>query len=408
MNARRVAVVYDPDSIPVLSLVAATTRSGVELVWITDDEDEPVLRRFGEVAPLAGRPVDVAAAQLAKLNVCGITTFADTRIEQTAALTAALGLPGNPPETARRLVDKIAQRTALRAADVPVPRFVGVQSPYLSAQVRDELNRLCYPVVLKPAVGHGGRDTLCLSNPAAVTAELHQLHDAGRWRPAIVEECLGAYPPQDRQGLGDYVSVELAVDAGVPVAVAVTGRMPLAEPFRETGAFLPCALDPAEQRDVAAMAVAAARALGVRCGCLHTEIKLTREGPRVIEVNGRVAGGGIADLVAAVKGVDMYECAVRSAMGEPLRLPPTATTGMVHYHFALQPPIGRRVRLPADWSARLQQIAGLGRVSLRAEEAEVGERDGSYGYLLMAAGTAADHAALLDTYQRLYGLLGSE
>ena len=108
------------------------------------------------------------------------------------------------------------------------------------------------------------------------------------------------------------------MDAGVPSAVAVTGRMPLAEPFRETGAFLPCVLDSSEQRDVAQMAVIAARALGVRCGCLHTEIKLTGDGPRIIEVNGRVAGGGIADLVAAVKGIDMYESAVRSALSKPV------------------------------------------------------------------------------------------
>lgn len=405
MKSQRIAVIYDPDSIPLLSLVAAARRSRSDLVWVTDDGDGGVLRRFGTVVSLDGCPADVAASRLAEAGVSGITTFADTRIEQAAALTAALELPGNSPETAHRLVDKIAQREALRAAGVPVPRFAGIVSRTLAGEQRDELESLRYPVVLKPAVGYGGRDTLCLHSPAAVTEELRQLDRAGRWRPAIVEECLGGYPPAARHGFGDYVSVELVADAGDPIAVALTGRMPLAEPFRETGAFLPCALDPSEQRDIAALAVEAARALGVRTGCLHTEIKLTDDGPRIIEVNGRVAGGGIADLVAAVTGADMYECAIRSALGEPIQLPPEVTSGAVHYHLALQPPIERKVTLPPDWSSRLQQLPGVNKVSLRAEEAEVDARDGSYGYLLMAAGTAADHAALLDTYRRLYDLL---
>jgi hypothetical protein len=187
--------------------------------------------------------------------------------------------------------------------------------------------------------------------------------------------------------------------------MAVTGRMPLSEPFRETGAFLPCALDQEEQSAVAAMAVSAAQALDVRHGCLHIEIKLTAQGPRVIEVNGRVPGGGIADLVNAVHGTDLFECALSSALGRHVEPGPNNPDGGVHYHLALQPPVGQRVRLTPDWSPRLRELPGVDAVTVRATEAEVGLRDGSYGYLLMASGVARDHRALLDTYRALYGLM---
>ena len=50
--------------------------------------------------------------------------------------------------------------------------------------------------------------------------------------------------------------------------------------------------------DIASMAI---KALGVRVGFLHTEIKLTPDGPRIIEVNGRL-GGSVAEMAKACHG----------------------------------------------------------------------------------------------------------
>lgn len=102
----------------------------------------------------------------------------------------------------------------------------------------------------------------------------------------IVEEYL---PGRDDQPLGDYVAVECAVDGGV-VALAVTGKLRLLPPFRETGQFWPARLPADEREEIIDLAVAALEALDVRTGLAHVEIKLTPAGPRVIEVNGRLGG----------------------------------------------------------------------------------------------------------------------
>ena len=86
-------------------------------------------------------------------------------------------------------------------------------------------------------------------------------------------------------------------------------RFPLAEPFRETGDFMPHPLETEEAETVVAVAIAAAEALGVRSGALHTEIKLTPDGPRIIEVNGRIGGGAIDALYARRFGTSLTELA---------------------------------------------------------------------------------------------------
>lgn len=401
---RRIAIVYEPDSVPLLILTETASRNGVRLVWLAHQTDARMLGRFGTVVMTDGSSIEEVAAQLTHHDVVGVTTFSDSHIEWAAALARKLCLPANPSHVARLLVDKIAQRQALADAGVPSPAFVGIESPAGATSAHELLHKLTYPVVVKPAFGYGGRDTVCLPDFPALAAELEFRCHANPWRPTIVEELLGDFPPTDRGGVGDYVSVELVVDNGLPSVLAITGRMPLAEPFRETGAFLPAMLSPVERHDVAAVAMNAALALDVHCGCLHIEIKLTTTGPHIIEVNGRVPGGGIADLVAAQTGVDLFECALNSAAGYVVERTPGSAAG-VHYQLALQPPVGQRVRLRPDWSARLRAGAGIEHVALRSMTAEVGLRDGSYGYLLMARGFADDHDGLLETYRKLDTLL---
>ncbi len=58
-------------------------------------------------------------------------------------------------------------------------------------------------------------------------------------------------------------------------------------------------------------------AIGVKTGAFHTEIKLTPDGPWVIEVNGRI-GGGVPEMLLKASGVSLFELAMHVALGEPV------------------------------------------------------------------------------------------
>ena len=98
-----------------------------------------------------------------------------------------------------------------------------------------------WPAILKPRSAQGSRYTF-LARDRAELAEL--LEALGPGRPEMVlEGYLADDPARDGDPYAGYVSVESVVADGQISHLALTGRFPPAENFRETGFFIPAALD---------------------------------------------------------------------------------------------------------------------------------------------------------------------
>ena len=65
------------------------------------------------------------------------------------------------------------------------------------------------------------------------------------------------------------------------------------------------------------MAEAAVRALGITDGFANVDLKLTPEGPRVVEVNGRL-GGNVDALIELAGGPPILPLVFRLALGEDM------------------------------------------------------------------------------------------
>jgi biotin carboxylase len=269
---------------------------------------------LGQLAEVVVLDAD-APRRVAHRRPRGILTFSESMLRTTAALAATLGLPCHTPDTAALLTDKARQRQRLRQAGVDSVRSRPVTTP---AQFWEALAACGLPAVVKPAHGQGSRDTFRVSDEQAAEETVRRIFPDRPASPTpvwVVEELL---PGRPSLPFGDYVSVETACDAdGSIVPLAVTGKHPLLEPFRETGQFWPSHLPEDEQRQVIDLATAAVRALGVTSGICHTEIKLTPSGPRLIEVNGRL-GGHLNELARRSCGVDLVRTAGLLALGRPL------------------------------------------------------------------------------------------
>ena len=143
-------------------------------------------------------------------------------------------------------------------------------------------------------------------------------------------------------GLAPYVSVETLAVGGRFHHLCVTDRFPLAPPLLETGMLLPSCLGAAQQAGVATMAEQALRALDFRHGAAHTELMLTSEGPRVIEVNARV-GGAVPFLLPIAAGYDVVTQIGRLALGLAPELP--TFSGRFAVFVAPQHRVGQTVEL---------------------------------------------------------------
>lgn len=401
------AYLYQPGSFDTLALFDAS-RERCSLLWVVsasevDPTERRLLQRTGEVLDVEGMGLDVAAAAIADAGPAGILALADDKLAVAAAIAERTALPFHSSAVVERLVDKHAQRAALRAAGLRAPVSVVLTVQADPAELQGALEAVGTPAVLKPRLGEGSRDTLRIEAAADLHDAMARERAAGTSRDFVLEGYIGdADQPLGGEGFASYVSVESVVSAQGVAHLAVNGRMPPAFPFRETGFFIPAALAPELEREVLDVATAAAVALGIERGCLHTEIKLARDGPTVIEVNGRI-GGGVPELLFAVSGVRLLRVAMDVALGAlPEFLGAKATTGAVAFLFYVHAPRELSVVHAVDGLDEVRGFEGVTEVVLRRGPGQrVDWREGNHGHVASVFGTVTDHDALRAIYARV-------
>jgi biotin carboxylase len=123
---------------------------------------------------------------------------------------------------------------------------------------------------------------------------------------------------------GVEFDVDLVLEEGECVFSSVSRNWPTAEPsFQETGLHCPPDHRSKPVGQLVELVVRTVQALGFAQGVLDVEGKCTTKGPRIIEVNARLGGGRIHQIVEAVWGVDLIEAYVRSALGLAQKLTPS-------------------------------------------------------------------------------------
>ena len=275
--------------------------------------------------PITGDPDVDAAAVLTALSAEairpeGVLTFWELRVPVVARVATSLGLPGNPIEAVDAARSKLRTRQASERAGLPTPRSQRVRS-------LDELYaaaaQIGFPAVVKPEFGALAVGTVRVDS-------FESLSDI-YW---IVRKELGSSQIIDfRAGndllLEEYIDgvefdIDLVLEDGECIFSSVSQNWPTAEPsFQETGLHCPPDHRAKPVGQLVELAVKTVQAFGFARGVLHVEGKCTAKGPRVVEVNARLGGGRIHQIVDAVWGVDLVEAQLNSVLGLPQRLTPS-------------------------------------------------------------------------------------
>ncbi len=402
-----VVVPYGYRSIPVLQL-AASAEGTCNLVWLIRRADpecvamERMLRRLGDVVEIDGLDAAAVAAALAPFSPNGVAAFRDDDLECMAELAQRLGLRFHRPEVARALVDKGEQRRALAAGGLAVPLSWEIPARRDRWCISTLVGQASFPAVLKPRQGSGSRHTFLIDGGAQLVETLDALaREPGGLEDMVLEEYLPSGPEARSARFADYVSVETMAGPGGLRHIAVTGRLHQAAPFRETGFFIPSDLGAAATDAVLETATAALEALGVAFGCVHTEIKLTPAGPRVIEVNGRM-GGGVAEMLQAAADVDLVRLHLRQAAGEPVEPEGLIHCERVGYRLFHQPPLSAQAVLSVEGLADIAALPGVESVGLHLSAGDpVDARQGTRAFIFSVVGTTAAHAEVADVARRV-------
>jgi len=403
----RLAVLFEPTSVQVFRLAEAASNTW-ETVWLVDRDVEGLdnlprlLARFGDVVDITGLdPAQVKRALHAR-PIDGIISFGEALLVRAAWIAHELALPFYSPEAAERLTNKLAQRRAFREAGIPTPRSALLPAGVDADTCRATLADVTFPVVVKPVSGNSSQDTFAADDAEHLVSLLGE-HTRGLLRrDMVVEERIPDGWPTGERPYADYVSVESFLSHGRTSHFGVTGRMPLAEPFRETGNFQPSNISPEDRRLVTQAAEQAIAALGADIGVFHTEVKLTPAGCRILEVNGRLGGGGIARIASAVTGRSLYNAAGRIALGEEVDVSGSEFSG-VGFYYVLQPPIGARTLLALDGLDAVRHFPGVLEVVVNRHPGDHldGAAQGTQGFICGVYGTVETHEDLWTMIERM-------
>ena len=275
--------------------------------------------------PITGDADEDAAAVVDALSAEGIRpdavlTFWEFCAPVAARAAAALGVPGNPVAAVDAARSKLRTREASEQAGLPTPRSLRVQS-------LDELYaaaaEIGFPAVVKPEFGASAVGCVRVDSVESLPRiywivrrelETTDVVDLRAGKDLILEEYLD----------GVEFDVDLVLEDGECVFSSVSQNWPTAEPsFQETGLHCPPDHGSRPVRRLVELSVQTVQAFGFSRGVMHVEGKCTAKGPRIVEVNARMGGGRIHQIVDAVWGVDLIEAHVRSALALPQRLAPS-------------------------------------------------------------------------------------
>ncbi len=236
------------------------------------------------------RAADQARQFAREHPVGGVVGVDDDTAVVAAHIARTLDLAGNSVEAALAARDKQRQRVALAAAGVPAPRaalhHLDENPGTLAAQV-------AYPCVLKPLRLAASQGVIRADEPGGFTAAVARLAKilavpaaAGCGdvaRQFLVEE----FVP------GPEVALEGLLVAGRLQVLALFDKPdPLDGPFFEETIYVtPSRLPLPEQGAVREVAQDAVRALGLRDGPVHAELRVNDRGAWLIELAARPIGG---------------------------------------------------------------------------------------------------------------------
>jgi biotin carboxylase len=399
----KLVYVYHPLSFAPLSITEAA-HGVCSLVWVVDCSEPDgatmarLLSRFGPVIDSSELTLQQVAAAAREHDPDGVLSMHDSDLMWTAELAELLELPFHSRDTALKLTDKHAQRAALGRAGLAVPMYRIIPEHADAATVAQIGAEFTYPAVLKPRRGQASRNTL----PISSCSELELIMEGLRKAPdAQAEDYVveGFVPDASTElggvGFAGFVSVESVVENGQVEHAGISARTPFRWPFRETGYCTPTALSPELVADVSWVATQAAHALGVTRSCLHTEIKLTDDGPVVIEVNGRPGGGMSEMLERASGGFSILRTALRLAVGDPVDLKGPVACSRVGYLLYVFPETDVELIDSVEGLPELGEVEGVDEiVMVRGPGKSIDWREGSEAHVFHLTGTTRDHDEL--------------
>ncbi|AUH51728.1 carbamoyl-phosphate synthase large subunit [Chromobacterium sp. ATCC 53434] len=346
------------------------------------DEIADYVDRFIEVDP---EDTDALLAVLEREHrrqkFDGVITLWDRYVEPCALIAERLDLPGNTPATAAKTRSKFLTRLALDEKQVPQPRFRMVKT---LADLIQAAEHVGYPFIFKPVGACSSRGIFKVERKQDLPSVYQQMVAVSSDpNDKMFQFYAGEFLAEEYMQ-GHEFSVEGVASFGQLHIAGITEKWTTTDNFTETQHLFPARLSDASRAAMLDVSTRALEAIGFRQGAFHVELMNTAEGPKIVEINGRLGGDFITThLVPLGLGIDISAFAFRAAIGEQVDL-----SKRFDKHASVKFLIAETEGVLETWSGREEALAAPGVRELfieRGEGASVTLPPKKYGEFRLAA-----------------------
>lgn len=328
-------------------------------------------------------------------RIDAVLCLIDTRMPAAAKLADRLGVRHLNPASAALMRDKFDVRCRLAERGLAQPLFALATT---NEGVKAAVEQLGLPVLIKPVDGYGSQNIVVLRYLEDLDPLLSPLDDL---LPCNADYGLNVRSNDrllvERFMSGAIIGCDTLTTDGRHQLLGINEKIFFDPPSFAIrgGCFTP---NRPEFEAIERYLFSVLDAVGLDWGAAHTELMLTADGPRLIEVNPRLVGAKIPRLIGYALNRSLHADLIALHAGEGLRIPTESATSVAvtRWIVADQPGILDHVEMPQWHDPRIRCVELLKQKGDTIRPPF--ENADRIGYIMVCAATRSEAEQLADSF----------
>lgn len=305
-------------------LVEAAKKMNHQVIAVVSNPDNPVLfgyeEYYDDIILAETKDADSIYHAITESNYYNdfdaLIPATDYVTAATAEAAQMLKIKGTPLFAALCARNKDMAKEVFVHNNIPCAAYCKVSN---IEEARSGANAIGYPIVLKPSNACGSQNVFFATCDEELEKAFRKISafncsylDYKINQEYLLEEFLD----------GPGFSVELFLVHGEIEFAEVTEKITSALPyFVELIHVFPASIMQDKQEEIIKIGFNAVKSIGFTDGPTHVELKYTKKGPKIIEINGRPGGDNISsDLVFNAYGINIYKEMVSLYLDEDIHI----------------------------------------------------------------------------------------
>ncbi len=234
-----------------------------------------------------------------------VSAASDIALPAQRLVQKAMGWPTLSDFTHDHSSNKLRMHEIFEVSRVPTCPYVLAKD---AQETRRAAQKIGFPVVLKPLSNSGGRGVIKVNSDAEVAPGYDYTHHFSDTDHVLVEQFV----------VGEGICAEVFMHNGKRVYSILIRNHFVDDYISPIGHMLPSGLSDSQQETIQTEVSKICTAFKLENGNFNIDMKMTNQGPIFLEVNPRMGGANISELIWYASGVNIAEYAAAQALGRDI------------------------------------------------------------------------------------------